>query len=152
MATRPKPKLAPRVLVIDLDKFQLTLYRVSTKNPAAGYKREMRRRIAHGAKGHATPRGMYFVDAKNRRPDWRAPNSDWVAPDMRGQIIPYDNPQNPFLGGFISLWKSPGIGIHGTKFDPQLGRRVSHGCIRVDADTIAALLKRVYIGMPVFIY
>lgn len=149
---RPKLRLSRQLLVINRERFQLTLYRIDPKHPAAGYKRVLRRSIATGAEGHATPSGVYFVDAKNRRPAWKAPRSSWVPADKRGKIIPYDDPTNPFLGGFISLWKSPGIGIHGTKFNPQLGTRASHGCIRVDAQTIEDLIHRVYLGMPVFIY
>jgi lipoprotein-anchoring transpeptidase ErfK/SrfK len=144
----PKLRLTPKMIVIDREDFQLILYRL--KMP--GYVVEMRRQIAVGAVGHKTPPGMYFVDAKNKRPDWKAPNSDWVPKAKRGKIIPYADPDNPFRGGFISFANSDGVGIHGTKFDPALGTRASHGCIRVTVDTVQALMGKVSLGTPVFIY
>jgi lipoprotein-anchoring transpeptidase ErfK/SrfK len=108
--------------------------------------------VAIGALGHETPPGMYFIEAKNRKPDWRAPNADWVPEEKRGKIIKYDDPSNPFAGGFMSIANTDGVGIHGTKFEPQLGTKASHGCIRVSLDTIDKLIGSVALGTPVFIY
>jgi lipoprotein-anchoring transpeptidase ErfK/SrfK len=143
-----KLRLTTKLIVVNRGKFELVVFRL--KPP--GYVVEMRRKIAVGAVGHKTPPGLYFVDAKNPRPDWRAPNSDWVSQEMRGKIIPYASPQNPFAGGFISLAGSDGVGIHGTKFDPALGTRASHGCIRVTVDTVELLMKKIALGTPCFIY
>jgi len=143
-----KLRLTTKLIVVNRGKFELVVFRLK----GSGYVVEMRRKIAVGAIGHKTPPGLYFVDAKNPRPDWRAPNSDWVPQAMRGKIIPYDNAQNPFAGGFISLAGSDGVGIHGTKFNPALGTRASHGCIRVTVDTVETLMKKIALGTPCFIY
>lgn len=148
MATNPKLRLTPKLIVINRKKFELIVYRL--KMP--GYVVEMRRKIAIGAIGHKTPPGLYFIDAKNKRPDWKAPNSDWVPKEKRGKIIPYADPENPFKGGFISFAASDGVGIHGTKFDPKLGTRASHGCIRVTVPTVEELMHKVALGTPVFVY
>jgi len=148
MAANPKLRLTPKLIVINRAKFELVLHRL--KMP--GYVVEMRRQISVGAIGYDTPTGLYFIDAKNKRPDWKAPDSDWVPKIKRGKIIPYDDPDNPFMGGFISFAASDGVGIHGTKFDPALGTRASHGCIRVSVETVEKLITKVALGTPVFIY
>jgi lipoprotein-anchoring transpeptidase ErfK/SrfK len=143
-----KLRLTPKLIVVNRNKFELVVYRL--KSPR--YIVEMRRPIATGAVGRKTPPGLYFVDAKNPRPAWKMPNSDWVPVADRGKIIPYDSPDNPFKGGFISLAGSDGVGIHGTKFDPALGTRASHGCIRVSVPTVEALMRKIALGTPCFIY
>lgn len=144
----PRLRLTPKLITVNRESFELILYRL--KLP--GYVVEMRRQVAIGSVGHDTPTGLYFVDAKNKQPDWKAPASAWVPVDTQGKIIKFEDPENPFAGGFISLSKSEGIGIHGTKFDPLLGQRVSHGCIRVTVETIEKLISKVALGTPVFIY
>jgi lipoprotein-anchoring transpeptidase ErfK/SrfK len=144
----PKLRLTPKLIVVNRGKFEIILYRLK----GFSYVVDMRRQISVGQVGHKTPPGLYFVDAKNPRPDWKAPNSDWVPKIKRGKIIPYADPDNPFKGGFISLAGSEGVGIHGTKFDPALGTRASHGCIRVTVPTVEALMKKIALGTPCFIY
>jgi predicted RNA-binding Zn-ribbon protein involved in translation (DUF1610 family) len=68
-----------------------------------------------------------------------------------------ENPKNPFEGGFVSLGGHPstrgdGIGIHGTKFDPQTGTRASHGCIRMATADLLSFWKYASLGTPVTVY
>lgn len=44
------------------------------------------------------------------------------------------------------------MGIHGTRFDPALGTKVSHGCVRMAVDDLLALYRAVPLGAPVYIY
>jgi lipoprotein-anchoring transpeptidase ErfK/SrfK len=141
-------RLAPKVITISKEEFRLVLWRIKLN----AYVVEMSRQITIGAIGHETPTGLYFVEAKNSKPDWRAPDSDWVDADMRGKIIPFADPKNPFAGGFMSIANTDGVGIHGTKFDPQLGTMASHGCIRMTVADYTDLHKKVALGTPVFIY
>lgn len=139
--------LAP-ILTVDRDAFQLTLWK-----PRPGrYVPKRRYRIAVGMLGHETPAGMYFVEGKTTRPDWRAPDSEWVTPEDRGKVFYFDDPKNPFAGGFVSISREQGIGIHGTKFAPRLGERVSHGCIRMAVEDFLDLYRRVELNTPVFVY
>ena len=114
-----------------------------------------------GAIGHTTPAGLYFVSARSVKPNWLPPDEPWVGPDLRDAEgkpveLPFDNPRNPFAGGFISLGGNAageGVGFHGTKFDPLLGTRASHGCIRMAVpDLVNIMFKKVPDGTPVFIY
>ena len=139
----------PPIITIDRTGFHLRLWKkgLSRYFPKKSYS------IAVGMEGHETPTGMYFVQSKTRRPDWLAPHSDWVVPPkVPGTVYKFDDPLNPFAGGFISVSQKEGIGIHGTKFDPQLGHDVSHGCIRMAVSDLEDLYGRVPVGSPVFIY
>jgi lipoprotein-anchoring transpeptidase ErfK/SrfK len=141
-------RIAPIIVTIDRERFRLTLWKMKRNR----FVRKHRWEIAVGAVGHDTPAGMYFVSGKSRTPDWLAPDSDWVPVEMRGKVFPIDNPHNPFEGGFISLGGSDGVGIHGVKFDPQLGTRASHGCIRMATDSFLRIYDALPMGTPVFIY
>lgn len=90
---------------------------------------------------------------RSRTPDWKAP--DWS--NEAGKIFRFADSKNPFAGGFISLGGHPstngdGVGIHGTKFDPALGTRASHGCIRMAVPDLLDLWDRVPDGAGVTVY
>lgn len=145
--------LLPPILTIDREAFQLTLWKPRLLAASRGYVPKRRYQIAVGMLGHETPAGMYFVEGKTRTPDWRAPDSDWVPLKDRGKVFYFDDPRNPFAGGFISISSEQGIGIHGTKFDPQLGHNASHGCIRMAVPDFLDLYGRVVVlETPVFVY
>lgn len=42
--------------------------------------------------------------------------------------------------------------IHGTNDPKSIGRRVSHGCVRLPKDMLALLWKEVPVGTEVFIF
>jgi hypothetical protein len=62
-------------------------------------------------------------------PVWIPPNSDWVAPSLRGIVIKPTDPRNPL--GKIKIPLGYGYLIHQAKGTRDLGNLVSHGCIRV---------------------
>jgi hypothetical protein len=75
--------------------------------------------------------------------------------DESGNPVP--NPANPFEGGFIALGGHPstkgdGVGFHGTKFDPMLGTRASHGCIRMAVPDLLNLWMRIPNGTNVTVH
>src|SRR4051812_18477282 len=140
-------RLVPTLITVDRTLFRAVLWKMKGNE----YRRAKRYLIAVGAEGHTTPAGMYFVNNKSRTPDWRAPDAEWVAPEDRGKIFHFEDSKNPFAGGFISIG-GDGVGFHGTKFDPKLGTRASHGCMRMDTQDFLGLYGRVSQGTPVFIY
>ena len=104
--------------------------------------------IAIGEIGRSTPAGLYWVENKSRTPAWKAP--DWA--EEPGRVYEYGEEGNPFFGGFIALAESDGVGIHGVNFEPRLGYRASHGCIRMSDEGILDLYDRAPIGCPVLIH
>jgi len=137
------------IVTINRSAFTLTFWRLDKTNR---FRQVREFPIAIGQIGHETPTGMYFVESKTHHPDWKAPDSDWVPEEERNHIFPFDDPRNPFAGGFISIDSQDGVGIHGTKFEPQVGQAVSHGCIRMEVPSLLWLYNRLPNYSPVFIY
>ncbi len=103
--------------------------------------------IGIGSEGWGTPEGNFTIRRKIRRPVWTAPLSIRRAePDRPARIPP--GPDNP-LGDYWLGLSVNGYGIHGTNKPLGVGRRVSHGCIRLYPDDIRDLFRRVRIGTPV---
>lgn len=143
--------VVPRLLVVDREKRRLDSYRWSlTKLRYVGPDKYA---ITVGKVGHETPHGLYFVDGKTHRPDWRIPEDTDYPMEQWGLIVPFDTPGNPFAGGFISLTgRESGIGIHGTSFDPHVGTASSHGCIRMETEDFLKLYDRVPLNTPVYLH
>jgi lipoprotein-anchoring transpeptidase ErfK/SrfK len=136
---------------VDRDRFRLRVYRWDSEKRR--YVRTASYKVAVGAVGYATPPGPYRIMARSRTPDWKAP--DWS--EHAGEIFKFDDARNPFDGGFIALGGHPstrgdGVGLHGTKFDPALGTRASHGCIRMSVPDFLDLWDRVPNGADVTVY
>jgi lipoprotein-anchoring transpeptidase ErfK/SrfK len=60
------------------------------------------------------------------------------------------NPGGPFGAYWLGLSK-PHYGIHGTNDPSSIGKRVSHGCIRMYNQDVLELAKTVSVGTPVTI-
>lgn len=139
---------APKVYVaIYRDRFELHLYRKTSTGRYARYKFL----IAVGKIGDATPGGVYYIDAKTRTPAWLIPEHEDYPKELWNTLVPFEDDKNPFDGGFLSISGGQGVGIHGTRFDPKLGTRVSHGCIRIRTQDLLYLYKRIPLGTLVHI-
>lgn len=139
--TRDLRNAHPTVVTVDRDNFRLRLFkrlRISKRYP-----------IAVGMAGVETPRGLYRVQNKAVNPAWTKPNSDWVPPEERGEVVPGGSPDNPLKARWLGL--VDGVGIHGTSEDWSIGTRASHGCIRMHVPDVIDLYDRVPVGTPVLI-
>ncbi len=100
--------------------------------------------IGVGRSGYSTGLGVYTIYSKAKDPVWIPPPSvRKEEPDMPARIPP--GPGNP-LGGFILRFSRNAYGIHGTNRPWGVGRRVSHGCIRLYPEDIERLYYLVPIG------
>lgn len=142
------PRPLTRFIAVDRENFTLDLYKRAplTLTP----KRVARYKIAVGAAGYETPRGLFVVTARAKNPEWRMPNSDWVKPEDRGKVIPGGDPANPIKARFLKLTED-GVGIHGTAADHSIGTAASHGCIRMHVDDVIELYPLVPLYTPVYI-
>jgi lipoprotein-anchoring transpeptidase ErfK/SrfK len=131
----PYPK---HVFTVDKDHFLLTRYTWSDTTgehePVTSYK------CAIGTDQYPTPSGVFRIKGFSFDPDWLIPNSEWVAPEWRGKVIPGGDPSNPLVGAFMDFGFL-GVGIHGTHDLDSLGTKASHGCIRV-RPTVAKRIAR----------
>jgi L,D-transpeptidase ErfK/SrfK len=103
--------------------------------------------IGIGAEGFKTPLGKTEIKRKRANPTWYVPKSIRLAePDLPNVVPP--GPDNP-LGAFAFYLGWQSYLIHGTNKPYGIGRRSSHGCIRMYPDDIARLFKMVPIGTEV---
>lgn len=100
-----------------------------------------------GREGLETPRGVFRISTVEKNPVWNVPASiRREDPSLPAAIPP--GPANP-LGGYWLRLSNTSYGIHGTNKPLGVGRRVSHGCIRMYPEDIALLAKSVRIGTQV---
>ncbi len=103
--------------------------------------------IGTGREAWDTPLGNTKVVRKKRNPAWHVPKSiREEQPELPWVVAP--GPNNP-LGRFAMYLGWPGYLVHGTNNPWGVGRRVSHGCIRMYPEDISRLFPRIPVGTPV---
>jgi L,D-transpeptidase ErfK/SrfK len=103
--------------------------------------------IGIGREGYLTDTGEYTVKSKTPNPTWVVPESIRAEePDLPAQVLP--GPDNP-LGDFVFRLSRNLYAIHGTNKPWGIGRRVSHGCIRMYPEDVGALYPLVPVGAAV---
>ena len=103
--------------------------------------------IGIGQQGDMTPLGSTTVVRKQLDPTWVVPASIRAEkPELPASVPP--GPDNP-LGDRALYLGWPGILIHGTNKPWGVGRRVSHGCIRLYPEHVAELYRLAPVGTPV---
>ncbi|MHA1567126.1 MAG: L,D-transpeptidase family protein [Alphaproteobacteria bacterium] len=103
--------------------------------------------ISIGKDHNQTPVGMTSVVGKREQPTWIPPASIRAEKPGLPAVVP-PGPANP-LGAFSLDLGLPSYRIHGTPFPYSIGRRATHGCIRLYPEDIAALFPQVTVGLPV---
>ncbi|TET53799.1 MAG: hypothetical protein E3J54_03430, partial [Actinobacteria bacterium] len=126
-------------IIIDQSDFKLYHYK--------GVKLTHTLSVAVGMPAYATPNGNWKIVRKKPMPAWYNPMKGWSSGMPR--VIP-PGPRNP-LGLRALYLDASGIRIHGTSAYYSIGRRASHGCIRVRNPEIVAFYPRVEVGTPVII-
>ncbi len=102
-----------------------------------------------GRKGFNTPTGTFHITAKVEEPVWGVPETIRKKNPELPLFVPpgIDNP----LGKYWIELSIEGYGIHGTNRPYGIGRKVSHGCIRLYPEDIEVLFKFVKTGTTVMI-
>lgn len=130
------PDAPRRGIVINLP--ELRLYFFPPQGPAQSFP------IGIGREGWETPIGHSEIASKHPHPSWVPTASEHEEnPDLPAVVPP--GPDNPM--GELALylaWK--GYAIHGTNRPYSIGRRDSHGCIRLYPEDIEALYAQVVPG------
>lgn len=93
--------------------------------------------IGIGREGDDTPLGVYYVTEKLVSPTWWVPKSIREEDPTLPAFVP-PGPDNP-LGTHAIRLSDPSYLIHGTNKPYGIGRRVSHGCIRMYPEDIITL-------------
>ncbi len=102
-----------------------------------------------GREGFDTPTGRFSIIEKIKDPVWNIPRSIRNEyPELPLSVPP--GPDNP-LGKYALRLSNPSYLIHGTNKPLGVGRRVSHGCIRMYPEDIKSLFNLVTVGDKVYI-
>ena len=155
--TEGLPPEAPRtgeVITIDVSTNQAYFFRdgqlVQKSKAATGSDKILRK----GRKvwWFRTPRGRHTVVRKVKDPVWNKP--DWAFVEEGKPIPPPDSPLRKEKGtmGKYALDLGDRVMIHGTNDPKSIGRRVSHGCIRLPNAMLSLLWKEVQVGTEVYIF
>ena len=108
-------------LTVNVPAFQMTMWQ--NEKEVHNYP------IGVGMKDFPIFVGLRDINLVIWNPIWIPPDSEWVAPALRGQIIKPTDPRNPL--GKIKIPLGYGYLIHQAKGTQDLGNLVSHGCILV---------------------
>jgi L,D-transpeptidase ErfK/SrfK len=129
-------------IVINLAEMRLYRY-----TEADGRKLVSTYPIGVGIEGFNTPTGTYRITKKLKNPAWYVPKSVRKEKPELPAIVPSgdDNP----LGKFAMKLSGTRYFIHGTNAPLGIGRRVSHGCIRLYPEDIRELFETTKPGTPV---
>lgn len=151
------PPEAPRsgtAITIDVSTNQLYLFRdgqlIRKSAVATGSDKILRK--GRSVWWFRTPRGKHEVQRKIKDPIWRKP--DWAFVEEGKPVPPANSPLREERGtmGKYALDLGERVMIHGTNDPKSIGRRVSHGCIRVPNDMLSLLWKEVEVGTEVHIF
>ena len=103
--------------------------------------------IGVGREGWDTPLGVTTIVRKQKNPIWFPPASIREEnPDLPKVVRA--GPNNP-LGRHALYFDWPSYLVHGTNMPWGVGRRVSHGCIRLYPESIEALFGQIEVGTKV---
>jgi L,D-transpeptidase ErfK/SrfK len=99
-----------------------------------------------------TPRGRHTVVRKVVDPVWTKP--DWAFIEEGKKVPPADSPLRKEKGtmGKYALDLGDRVMLHGTNDPKSIGRRVSHGCVRLPNDMLKLLWKEAAVGTEVYIF
>lgn len=132
---------ARRFIIVDKGKMKLFLY-----DPYGNIEKQYGIACAqnygtrHRSWTSRTTEGFFHALKVENSTDWLFQREDGTYSPVKGQYGPR----------FIRL-DTPAIGIHGTSSPSSIGKRCSHGCIRVTNANILELVEYVEPGMPVII-
>ncbi len=98
-----------------------------------------------------TPQGERHVQRKVRDPIWTKPDWAFIEEGMQPPKNARDRVDDFSLGDY-GLYLGDGYIIHGTLFQSLLGRRVTHGCIRLGDEDLEWVYWKVPIGARVYLY
>ena len=109
--------------------------------------------VSIGKMDWRTPLGLTHVIQKQKNPVWFPPESVRKEHAEAGDPLPPSvpsGPDNPL--GLFAMRLAAGNGtylIHGTNNPIAVGLAVTHGCIRMYPDDVAALFPQIAVGTPV---
>ncbi|MFH7321239.1 L,D-transpeptidase family protein [Desulfurivibrio sp. D14AmB] len=103
--------------------------------------------VGIGATDGETPPGDFTITTKLTEPNWTVPLSIWQKRPYLQRVIP-PGPDNPMGSHALQLSQSSYF-IHGTNRPWSIGRRATHGCVRLYPEDIPLLFRITPLQTPV---
>ncbi len=128
-------------IVINLSEMRLYYFSKKNRGIVRTYP------IGIGSEGNETPIGTYKVAEKIVKPSWHVPESIRKEKPELPRVVPA-GPDNP-LGSHALRLSANTILLHGTNRPFAVGRRASHGCLRLYPEDIPKLFQVVPNGTKV---
>jgi lipoprotein-anchoring transpeptidase ErfK/SrfK len=100
-----------------------------------------------------TPKGRFSVLRKVEDPLWTKP--EWVFVEASEEIPIFAEDLRRFQRGVLgkyALYFARDYMIHATLYGINLGKSITHGCVRVGEEDLRYFYERVQPGWPVYIY
>ena len=101
----------------------------------------------------ATPQGRFSVIEKVEDPIWVKPVWQFLE---AGEDVPVfaEDPRRfqPAVLGEYALYFAEDYMIHGPLYEVNLGRNMTHGCVRVGSEDLRYLYQEAKLGWPIYIY
>jgi len=143
------PAAPRRGIIVNLAEMRLYYY------PEAGddARTVMTFPIGIGQEGWTTPLGVTRIVGKIKDPSWTVPASIREERERLGDPLPAvvpPGPDNPLGTHALRLGMTSYL-IHGTNKPYGIGRRTSHGCLRLYPEDIEILYRQVAVDTPVWI-
>ncbi len=98
-----------------------------------------------------TPLGERRVEKKSRNPVWIKPDWAFVEEGFAPPEEAHERADDVSLGDY-GIYLGDGYLIHGTLFKSLLGRKITHGCIRLGDEDLEYLYRRLPVGARVFLF
>jgi L,D-transpeptidase YbiS len=98
-----------------------------------------------------TPLGEHRVERKAVDPIWIKPDWAFVEEGFEPPADSRERNDRDALGEY-GLYLGDGYLIHGTLFKTLLGRRITHGCIRLGDEDLEYVFRHLPVGARVYIY
>ena len=101
----------------------------------------------------ATPKGRFAIARKVADPLWIRPTWDFIENAEEIPIFAEDRRRFRYgVLGEYALYFLKDFMIHGTLYEVNLGKSITHGCVRLGGEDLQYFYETVQIGWPVFIY
>lgn len=101
----------------------------------------------------ATPQGRFHILRKVADPLWIKP--EWAFLEAAEEVPIFAEDPRRFQRGVLgryALYFAKDLMIHGTLYEVNLGKSITHGCVRVGAADLRYFYDHVDVGWPVYIY
>ena len=100
-----------------------------------------------------TPKGRFAIRRKVADPVWIRPTWDFI--ENAEEIPVFAEDRRRFQYGVLgeyALYFLQDFMIHGTLFEVNLGKSITHGCVRLGGEDLQDFYQKVQVGWPVYIY